>query len=117
MAANDTPSFGQLSGGPGRKQREGRVVSASVLGYSKVEFCTHALDRMKQRRVTQVEVIATIRNPTQSGLPVAMPDRRRVRRPRGKSEAVDVVYVEQSDRIVVVTVIVIKLKRRRTRKP
>jgi hypothetical protein len=80
------------------------TISASVLGKSEVAFDEHAAKRMKERSVTEGQVLATLQNPDKTGLP-ADPGRQRVRRHYGSHTAVDVVFEEEPARIVVITVI------------
>jgi hypothetical protein len=58
-----------------------------------VEFVQHALDRMKERRITVPEVLTCLRSPDQRGLPADL-GRQRVRRceATSASRALDVVY-------------------------
>ena len=97
------------------KKEHGRLVKATVGKFNLIEICNHALDRMKGRGVSQDEVIKTLRSPTRKGVPT-QPGRKRVRKNRRSSEAVDVVYKEGDDRLVVITVIVIRGRRSRKRK-
>ena len=79
----------------------GREVARSVLGYKKVWFTAHALQRMKQRRVTEAQVFAVLKHPTAQGLKT-QPGRQRWRR-----HGVDVVFERWPDRLCIVTVIAI----------
>ena len=84
--------------------RAGRVVEVSLLGFEKLEFTYHALKQMKIRGITQNNVIEAIRSPTRTGLPT-QPGRTRVRKNRGNASAIDVVYEELDDRLLVITAI------------
>jgi hypothetical protein len=100
----------------GIRRRKSKIVDASVRGYDHVEFTRHAVDRMKQRGVTEQQAINAIRSPTRKGLRT-QPGRKRFRKIRpGGTTAVDVVFKELADRILVVTVIVVSLRRKRRRK-
>jgi len=88
------------------KRSPGREVRCSVLGYELVWFTRHALDRMKQRGVTQAEVLAVLQEPDKKGLKT-QPDRERWRKNRSRKVAIDVVFERWPDKICIVTVIVI----------
>jgi Domain of unknown function (DUF4258) len=94
---------------PQGEKRPGLIVACDLRGYSKVEFSDHALSQMKIRVLTREEVLETIRNPELKGLPT-QPHRLRYRRYRGTKRAIDVVFEEWDDRIVVVTAMIVSLK-------
>lgn len=96
-----------------RRRRPGKIVQKRACGCDEIEFSRHALDRMRQRGVSENEVINAIRRPTRTGLPTP-PGRERVRKNRRSSGAVDIVYVKKGKRLVIVTVI--HIRSRRTRK-
>ncbi|MBI1903890.1 MAG: DUF4258 domain-containing protein [Planctomycetia bacterium] len=73
-----------------------------LLGKTIVEFCFHALEQMQIRGISERDVLATIRHPDEIGLPT-QPNRERVRKFKKPTKAIDVVYEERDDRIVVVT--------------
>ncbi len=81
-----------------------KVVQTQVLGKGEVAFDEHALERMAERGITEAQVLATLKNPDMTGLR-ADPGRQRVRRHYGSHTSVDVVYEEEPNRILVVTVI------------
>jgi hypothetical protein len=81
-----------------------RTVSASVLGRDTVAFDEHAIKRMKERGVTEGQVLATLQKPDITGLR-ADPGRKRLRRHYGQHHAIDVVVEEEASRIVVISVI------------
>lgn len=83
-------------------QRQGVVVQASVGGYSKVEFSTHALDQMKIRSITQPQVLDALSSPTETGLKT-QPGRKRVAKRIGPNKSLHVVYYEGTDRVYVIT--------------
>jgi hypothetical protein len=85
----------------------GREVAHSVLGFDKVWFTRHALQRMKQRGVLQAEVFLVLKSPTRKGLRT-QPNRERWRRRRSSKVAVDVVFERWTDKLCIVTVIVIE---------
>jgi hypothetical protein len=62
---------------------------------------------MKQRRVTQAEVFAALRNPTRKGLPT-QPHRERWRKKISVRSAVDVVFERWAEKIGIITVILIR---------
>ncbi len=88
------------------------VIRENVLGKSAVEFCRHALDQMEIRGISADDVIRALRSPTETGLPCDM-FRSRIRRQVSRLKALDVVYEERDDRILVITAITIDLKKRR----
>jgi hypothetical protein len=79
----------------------GVEVAHSVLGFDKVWFTRHAVQRMSQRKVTQAEVLGVLARPTRRGLRT-QPGRERWRRNR-----VDVVFERWEDRVAIITVIVL----------
>lgn len=79
------------------------VIDEEVLGRHKLAFDEHALLRMKQRGVTEDEVIETLKHPDVTGLP-ADPGRFRARRRCGPDYSVDVIYEEDPTQIVVISV-------------
>ena len=102
--------------GNGRRRRRKRTVRAvpaeihrspglevvrSVLGFDKVWFTRHALQRMKQRGVSQTEVYLVLEHPQRKGLKT-QPGRERWRRNR-----VDVVFERWANRLCIITVIVL----------
>lgn len=91
------------------EKKLGLVIDCELRGFSKVEFFDHALAQMKIRGLTQSEVLETIRNPDATGLPTQT-NRFRFRKYRGQKRAVDVVFEEWNDRLVVVTAMIVSLK-------
>lgn len=81
-----------------------RVIAANVRGKSEVAFDSHALARMQQRAITEMQVVATLQQPDISGLR-ADPGRFRVRRHYGQHHSIDVVFEEEATRIVVITAV------------
>jgi hypothetical protein len=79
------------------------VFRESVLGFEMVEIVGHALERMKERGISTEEVIATLKNPDETGLPTQA-GRKRVRRNKTSGSAIEVAYEEYKDRIRVITV-------------
>ena len=77
-----------------------------------MEFCRHALIQMEIRGIKAADVIRALRGPTETGLPCDM-FRTRIRRQISRYKALDVVYEERDDRILVITAITIDLKPRR----
>jgi len=80
-----------------------RVIEEAVLGRRKLAFDEHAILRMKERGVTEEQVIQTLNNPTAVNLP-ADPGRTRVRRFYPPIVSVDVIYEEDPTVIVVISV-------------
>jgi uncharacterized protein DUF4258 len=74
------------------------------LGRDAVAFDEHAIKRMKERSVTEAQVVATLQKPDMTGLR-ADPGRQRVRRHYGRHHSVDVVYEQEPSQIVVILVI------------
>jgi hypothetical protein len=73
-----------------------------ILGYSTIQVIGHALDRMKARDVTLVDILKVLREPDKTGLPT-QPGRERYRRNKTARVAIDVVFERQADRLSVVT--------------
>lgn len=80
------------------------VIQESVLGCQSVAFDEHALKRMKERNVSEDEVLDVLRNPTQTGLPT-LPHRLRYRQSSGPRNWIDVVFEHDPTQIVVFTVV------------
>ena|SRR5579864_4704535 len=93
------------------RRERGKRISVPILGFSMVEFTGHALDQMKIRGITEDEVIDTIRNPTETGLPT-QPNRHRVRRNKNARIAIDVVYEKEEDDRTLLIVTAIEVQRR-----
>jgi hypothetical protein len=77
----------------------GREVSYSVLGYDTVWFTDHAIQRMKQRRISEGQVFSVLEHPTAKGLKT-QPGRQRWRR-----NNIDVVFAKWPDKLCIITVI------------
>ena len=86
-----------------RPPRKGKVITASVLDVGLVEFSYHALERMNSRGISEDEVLATVRNPTQTGLPTE-PGTEHVRWQKDRRTFIDVVYAKKADRVGIITV-------------
>lgn len=82
-------------------------VSEPILGYKTLWFTRHALERMKQRRVSEAEVFEVLRSPQRKGLPT-QGKRDRWRRKRIAGPSVDVVFEKWPDKLCIITVIVVK---------
>ena len=87
---------------PPLSHRPGREVEYSVLSYERVWFTRHALERMKQRGVSEQQVFRVLEQPTKKGLRTQV-DRERWRRGR-----VDVVFTRWPDNLCIITVIVVE---------
>jgi len=88
----------------------GIVIDCEPLrGFTKVEFTTHAIEQMKIRNLTRDEVLKTIRDPQETGLRTQA-NRQRFRRYRSKKRALDVIFEEHEDRIIVVTAMIVSLR-------
>ena len=92
----------------------GKILKTDILGRKILEFCSHALDRMIERGVTEAQVIRTIEDPHRTGLPT-QPKRSRVARKASSYREIQVVYEKRKDRVIVVTVISKEIPQ--TRKP
>lgn len=105
------PFMAKLTPKVSAKRSPGRRVEGSLLGFDKVWFTNHVLQRMRKRQVTQGQIFEAIRNPTKRGLRADPADRKRlrVRKRLGMSKQLDVVYEEWDDEneLVVVTAILI----------
>lgn len=73
-----------------------------ILGKSKIEYVGHALDQMKIRGITKTLVEKALRMPDVTGLKTVS-GRRRVRAKSSKQRELDVIYMVQVDRILVIT--------------
>lgn len=96
-----------------RKSPPGRMLQESLLGRDFVEFSSHSLSRMRERGIAEEDVIAAIENPTRRNLPT-QEGRRRVRKNRSSTTAVDVVYIVDDDRISVITAMLITIPRKKS---
>jgi hypothetical protein len=104
---------------PRRNANKILEVDPPILGFTRLEIVTHAMDMMKLRDIDKDDVILTLRDPSETGLPT-QPGRKRYTRSRvGGGKQVDVVFEELEDRIRVITVIGIerRLVNRKRRKP
>ena len=97
--------------GESHGERFGELIEATVRGFELVELTRHALDRMKVRGISINQILETLRNPRKTGLPT-QPGRKRFRGALNKARAVDVVFEEKTDRIVVVTVVEVERQTR-----
>ncbi len=79
------------------------VIHEEVLGCESVAFDEHALSRIHERNVSEDDVLETLRNPDQTGLPT-QPNRFRYRKTMN-GRSVDVVFEHDPTQIVVITVI------------
>lgn len=73
-----------------------------LLGKTQVEFIFHAIEQMRIRGISEKEVLAVIRDPTEIGL-ATQAGRERVRKFKKPTKAIDVVYEVLDDRIRVIT--------------
>lgn len=88
-----------------RRGQPGRVIRKRVGGKSYVYLTRHAMNRMKQRRIAESEVMRTIDSPDQTGLPVPkFRSRKRNMWYRSDRTAVHVIFEEMDDHIRVITV-------------
>lgn len=83
-------------------------VDPEILGFSKIEFTKHCLQQMRDRGISEVEVLRVLSRPQRKGLPTKG-RRDRWRRHRGIKRATDVVFEKLDDRIRVITAIVVDL--------
>jgi hypothetical protein len=90
-----------------------KILWETVGAFGIVELSAHAQTRMKERGITETQVLDTLRWPDGS-LP-ALPGRKRIFRNLSKRTAAVVVYLERSDRIVVITTYKRERKPRRRR--
>ena len=85
-------------------------INPPVLGYSKVEVTGHARERMEMRDIELQEALEVLATPhIVDGLDT-QPGRKRYRRNKTAMTALDVVFEERPDRLVITTAI--KLQRR-----
>lgn len=78
-------------------------IAEEVLGCTSVAFDEHALKRMRERKVSEDDVLEVLRTPDETGLR-ADPNRQRYRKRLG-SRQVDVVFEQDPTEIVVISVI------------
>src|SRR5713226_7034625 len=83
------------------------LLAEPIMGYRRIEFTGHALDRMEDWGLTYDDALLTLKCPDATGLPTA-PGRERVRRNKTAMTSVDVVYEKVPDGCRVVTVIKVK---------
>jgi hypothetical protein len=77
----------------------GIEVAHSVLGYDKVWFTRHAIQRMKQRRVSREQVFSVLERPAKKGL------RTQAGRFRWRRNGIDVIFEKWPDKLCIITVI------------
>jgi hypothetical protein len=80
------------------------VIRESVRGCHSVAFDAHAVRMMKQRGVSEDEVLDVLRNPTQTNLR-ADANRLHFRKQTGPNSHLDVIFEEDPTQIVVITVV------------
>lgn len=85
---------------PGREVHVGEP----ILGFSTIWFTRHALRRMKDRSISQAEVLRTLREPELKRLKTQR-GRQRWRRNRSPRLAIDVVFEKTTDYLCIITVI------------
>jgi len=88
---------------PPPPRRPGREVERSVLGYDKVWFTRHALERMKQRGVSEQQVFRVLEQPTKKKL------KTQTGRERWRRSCVDVVFERWPDKLCIITVMVVEV--------
>jgi hypothetical protein len=86
------------------QQPKSKVINYRLLGSDFVEFGYHALQRMKQRDISEQDVLRAVENPDER-LPVNQPGRLRVRWHKTTMIAIDVVYEQQGNRVGIVTAV------------
>ena len=82
---------------------ETRVIAFEVLGKRLVELTDHAVTRMRQRDISDQDVLETLANPTITEGLETQDGRKRYRRNKTARRAIDVIFEERDDRIAVVT--------------
>lgn len=80
-----------------------------IPGVDTIRFTGHLLMRMRRRKMTEGQVLETIRNPTKTGLPTE-PNRTRARKNFPYGRQLDVVYERWDKLLVVVTAIWVQPK-------
>ena len=86
-----------------KKRKPGVVRTRKLLDRNEVEFPNHALDRMKQRRITEFDVFSAIEHPDEVGLACA-PGYARVRWHKTPRTSIDVVYDLRENRVLIISV-------------
>ena len=85
-------------------------IACKIRGRERVDFTHHADERMRERHVTSQHVIDAVRSPDEESLPVDQfggendPPRYRVRKMVGTGLALDVVFEDWDDAIVIISV-------------
>ena len=85
-------------------------IACKVRGRERMDFTHHADERMRERHVTAQQVIDTVVSPDEEGLPVDQfggaddPPRYRVRKIMGVGLALDVVFEDWPDSVVIISV-------------
>jgi hypothetical protein len=79
------------------------VIHENVLGCKTIAFDEHAIKRMRERGVSEDEVVDVLRNPTLTGLPT-LPTRHRYRRSTGPGTWIDVIFELDPTQVVVFSV-------------
>ncbi len=103
---------------PGAANIAGKLLTEPALGRNTIELSGYARLQMGIRGISEDDVLQTLRNPKQFGLPT-QPGRERVRWNKTARVAIDVVYEIHPDRVFVVTAIkkVRRIVERRRRTP
>lgn len=92
-----------------------KIIRANIREFRFVILSRHVQERMKQRGITEADILQTLRNPTRTGLRVSEPNRKRYRRNKSSYKAIDVVFVEKGESIDVITAYPTWLRRPRKR--
>jgi hypothetical protein len=98
-------------GGNGKKKRHRlqakvfspKIIRANIRQFRFVILSHHVQQRMRQRGITEADILQTLKNPTRTGLRVSHPDRKRYRKNKSQYKAIDVVFLEKGEFIDVIT--------------
>ena len=96
-----------MSGSPSSQPDSAHTIACELCGRSQVEFTPHSLVRMRERGVSLQQVIETVRSPDVFDLPVDQesdaPPRFRYRSFLSEDMALDVVFEDLPDRILILS--------------
>jgi hypothetical protein len=81
-----------------------RIVEANIRGKKYVEFIHHAIDEMRNRGMTEEEVLRTLSSPDDVRDDLRTPGRKVAFKNFGALNTAKVVFVEKGDRFRVITV-------------
>lgn len=78
------------------------ILEEKICGKTRMEYVPHATERMKQRSITQEDIVSALKNPTQRGLPADVPHLR-ISWKKSKTKVLSVVYDLTKNTIRIIT--------------